>query len=74
VGAAGEREGGGGEQLPAARGQWRKERAEEEGGLERAHGGRGGRAAPARREARDLEEGASPFSFPFNSGGGGSWF
>jgi hypothetical protein len=47
VGAAGEREGGGGEQLPAAWGQWRKERAEEEGGLERAHGGRGGRAGGA---------------------------
>jgi hypothetical protein len=39
VGTAGQRGEGRGERLPAARGQWRGERAEEEGGLERAHGG-----------------------------------
>jgi hypothetical protein len=64
---AGEGGGRGGERQPAARGKRRGERAEEEGGLERAHGGDrdGGRAAPARREARDLEERCSPFSFVY---------
>lgn len=64
-GRAGEGGGRGGERQPAPRGQRRGERAEEEGGLERAHGGGGGRASPARWEARDLERGAPPFVYPF---------
>jgi hypothetical protein len=46
-GGAGEVDGGGGDGHPAPRGVGRGERAEEEGCLERAHGGGGGRLAPA---------------------------
>jgi hypothetical protein len=44
---AGEVDGGGGDGHPAPRGVGRGERAEEEGCLERAHGGGGGRLAAA---------------------------
>jgi hypothetical protein len=51
-----EGEGVGGEWKTAALGQGRGEGAEEEGGLQGAHGGSGGgRLAPTRWERRDLE-------------------
>jgi hypothetical protein len=56
-----EGEGVGGEWKTAALGQGRGEGAEEEGGLQGAHGG--GRPAPARWERRDLERRRRGFVF-----------
>lgn len=59
-----EGDGVGGEWRTAARGQGRGEGAEEEGGLQGAHGGSGGGApAPARWETRDLERRRRGFVF-----------